>query len=277
MSADLQSSLRFLRTLSSHPSHPSIPLSSLRPFSVCTVLEYACATVRNPFEGHAFVPRARNRSTTLQSLTMTTMFQRDLKKKQRHLVQLIRPGWMSDVFGFVVDANASLVLVHSFKNDAFCLSGYEVVRQRDIRAYCFFDDPRYWRFRALRKLKIRPTAPIGISIASIPALLASVGSRFPLLSVHHETRRKEVTYIGPIVSLGKRIFTIEDADYYGEWTGPRRMRYEDVTTVIFDDGYLKASAMTSKRIPWGKIAKANKRVTRKRKHKSFSPSRRPGR
>jgi len=186
-----------------------------------------------------------------------TSLQRDLKKKQRHMVQLIRSAvGMSNVFGFVVDANDDLVLVHFFDSEAFCLTGYDVLRQRDIRSYCFFDDPRYWRFRALRRLKIRPTAPIGISLASIPELLASVARRYPLLSVHHETRDRLITYVGPILGMMKRSFTIADSNYYGEWTGPRRMRYEDVTRVCFDGGYLRASAMTAHKMPRHKLRHA---------------------
>src|SRR3954451_17015745 len=99
------------------------------------------------------------------------------------MVQLIRAVGMSDVFGFVVDATEDLLLVNFFDSEAFCLTGYDVLRWRDIRSYCFFDDPRYWRFRALRRLKIRPTVPMGISLASISELLASVAQRYPLLSV----------------------------------------------------------------------------------------------
>ncbi len=166
------------------------------------------------------------------------------------MVQLIRSdAGMSNVFGFVMDANEELVLVHFFDSEAFCLTGYDVLRQRDIRSYCFFDDPRYWRFRAVRRLKIRPTPPMGISLGSIPELLASVAKRYPLLSVHRESRDRHLTYVGPVISMGKRTFTIEDANYYGEWTGPRRMRFEDVTRVCFDGGYLRASAMTAPKLP----------------------------
>src|SRR5438552_3249282 len=73
-----------------------------------------------------------------------TSLQRDLKKKQRHMVQLSRGAvGMSDIFGFVVNVTEDLVLVHFFDSEAFCLTGYDVLRQRDIRSYCFFDDPRY--------------------------------------------------------------------------------------------------------------------------------------
>jgi hypothetical protein len=90
--------------------------------------------------------------------------------------------------------------------------------------------------------------PVGISLSSIPDLLSSVAKRYPLLSVHRETRDKRVTYVGPIISMGAKTFTIQDANYYGEWTGPRRMRYDAVTRVCFDGGYLNASAMTAQKI-----------------------------
>jgi hypothetical protein len=176
---------------------------------------------------------------------MQTRFQRELKKKKPHMVQLIRSAvGMANVFGFVVDATDDLVLVHFFDSEAFCLTGYDVLRQQDIRSYCFFDDPRYWRFRALRQLKIQPTSPVGISLGSIREVLISVSNHYPLLSVHHERSERRTTYVGPIVRMGERSFSIEDANYFGEWTGPRRMRYDDVTRVCFDSGYLRASAMT---------------------------------
>lgn len=66
---------------------------------------------------------------------MPTSLQRDLKKKQLYLVQLTRASvGMHNVFGFVVDATEDLVLVHFFDSEAFCLTGYDVLRQRDIRS-----------------------------------------------------------------------------------------------------------------------------------------------
>lgn len=180
---------------------------------------------------------------------MTSTFQRDSKRMRRHLVQILRSSGMPSVFGFVVDSSDELVLLHSFNSDAFCLDGYDVVRQCDIRSYCFFDNPRYWRYRALRRLKIRPIPPRDIRIGSVQELLVSVGAQYPLLSVHRETPHRRTTYVGPVVSMAERSFTVENADYFGRWTGARRLRYSDVTRVCFDDGYLRASAMTARKLP----------------------------
>jgi hypothetical protein len=179
---------------------------------------------------------------------MPSTFQRDLKKFGRHLVQIHRPSGIPTVFGFVVGSSDELVLLHSFNSEVFCLDGYDVIRQCDIRSFCFFDDPRYWRYRALRRLKIRPTLPRYVSLISVQELLSSVSARYPLLSAHRETPRRRTTYVGPVVSMAERSFTIEDADYFGQWTGPRRLRYADVTRVCFDGGYLRASAMTAQRV-----------------------------
>lgn len=154
---------------------------------------------------------------------------------------------MSTVFGFVVASSEELVLLHSFNSEAFCLDGYDVIRHGDIRGFCFFDDRRYWRYRALRRLKIRPTLPPGIRLASMKELLSSVDARYPLLSAHRETTNRCTTYVGPLVSMAERSFTMEDSDYFGRWTGPRRLRYVDVTRVCFEGGYLQASAMTAQK------------------------------
>jgi hypothetical protein len=183
-----------------------------------------------------------------------TSLQRDLKKKHRHLVQLIRSGvGMADVFGFVLDSNDELVLVHFFDSEAFCLTGYDVLRLRDIRSYCFFDDPRYWRYRAIRRLKIRPVVPVGISLSSVPAVLSSVSKHYPVLSVHHEQREQRVTYVGRITNMSERTFAVADTTCFGEWTRPRRMRYDDVTRVCFDGGYLRATAMTLQKVRGQKL------------------------
>ena len=178
---------------------------------------------------------------------MATTFQRDLKKLSRHLVQIQRPTGMPTVFGFVVASSDELVLLHSFNSEAFCLDGYDVIRLCDIRSFCFFDDPRYWRYRALRRLKIRPTLPHDVSILSIQELLSSVSARYPLLSAHREAPHRRTTYVGPVVSMAERSFTIEDSDYFGRWTGPRRLRYADVTRICFAGGFLTASAMTAQK------------------------------
>jgi hypothetical protein len=176
---------------------------------------------------------------------MSSIFQRDLKKQSRHLVLIRRPSWMPAVFGFVVGSSDTLVLLHSFNSEAFCLNGYDVIRQCDIRSFCFFNDPRYWRHQALRRLKIRPIPPRDIRLTSMKELLSSVAASYPLLSAHREMPHRRTTYVGPVVSMAERSFTVEDSDYFGRWTGPRRLRYVDVTRVCFDGGFLRASAMTA--------------------------------
>ncbi len=196
---------------------------------------------------------------------MATPFQRDLKKLGRHLVQIKRRAGMEDIFGFVVDSSTEVLLLHSFESEPFCLNGYDVIRQSDIRYYCFFDDPRYWRFRALKTLKVRPVKPRNISLGSIREVLASVSLIYPCLSADREERDRPTSYVGPLVRLSERTFTMEDTDYYGQFTGPRRLRYEDVTRICFDGGYLTASAMTATIAAKRTQPKASRPASRRKK------------
>ena len=49
--------------------------------------------------------------------------------------------------------------------------------------------------------------------------------------------------------MTQRTFTIEDLDSHGEWSGPRRMKFSDVTMVDFGDGYAGALAATAPERP----------------------------
>ena len=94
---------------------------------------------------------------------MASPFQRNLKRKNQHLVQIRRAPGTPAVFGFVVGLSNGLALLHSFNSEVFCLNGYDVIRESDIRGFCFFDDPRYWRLRASRDSS---------AVALVPLLLA---------------------------------------------------------------------------------------------------------
>jgi hypothetical protein len=76
-------------------------------------------------------------------------------------------------------------------------------------------------------------------------LLKSVTEHYPLTTLHPERTRPDVCFIGQLVSMTARTFTIEDLDSNVEWSGPRRMKFSDVTRVDFGDGYAGALAVTA--------------------------------
>lgn len=171
----------------------------------------------------------------------------------RHLFEVKRDiKGVSSILGFVVDFSDSLILFHELEKDAFRLNGYTVVREQDVSEYRFFAKPEYWQFRAVKHFRQKPIRPAGICVTSLPELLTSVTKHFPLIMFHPERKKPDVCYLGPLLSMTDRTFTIEDLNRYAEWTGPRRMKFSDITRVDFGGGYVTALAVTAPKRPRNK-------------------------
>jgi hypothetical protein len=147
--------------------------------------------------------------------------------------------------GFVVDFSDSLILFHVLDMDTFRLNGYRVIRSEDVKEYRALDKREFWQCRALRRFDIAPVRPAGISLASVPKLLASAAERYPLITIHTERTKPDICYIGPLLGMTEATFTIDDLDCNGEWNGPRRLRFSDITRVDFGGGYEEALAVTA--------------------------------
>jgi hypothetical protein len=168
------------------------------------------------------------------------------KSKTGHLFEVKRR--LKDVgstTGFIVASSDSLIVFHRLDMDTFRLNGYTVLRDEDIRQYRSFTKTDYWQFRAVRHFHLKPKCPTGISVSSFPELLKSVAERYPLIAFHPEKKNPDVCYIGPLVSMTKHTFVIEDLNSNGEWSGPRRMKFSDITRIDFGGGYEEALAVTA--------------------------------
>ena len=168
------------------------------------------------------------------------------KHRVKHLFQAERrPKKLGRISGFVVDFSESLVLLQRFDWDTFQLNGYSVIRLDEIASYRFFDKKKYWQFRAARKFKLKPKAPVGISVSSLPTLLKSAAKKFPLLTIHRDKIDDKVCYIGKLTTMTDEAFVIEDLSCNAEWTGSRKIKFKDVTLVDFGGGYENALAATA--------------------------------
>ncbi len=168
------------------------------------------------------------------------------KAKMSHLIEVKRRFKdVGSTTGFIVDFSEPLVLFHTLDTDAFLLNGYTMIRREDITETRVFSKAEYWQVRAVRHFDLKPMRPAGISVASLPALLKSVANNYPLITLHPEQTKPDICFIGQLVSMTERTFTIEDLDSNGEWRGPRRMKFSDVTRVDFGDGYAGALAATA--------------------------------
>ncbi len=144
--------------------------------------------------------------------------------------------------GFVVEFSSDLILFHVVNSDTLKLNGYSVVREEDVEYYRAFDKRGFWQAQVVQQLGLKPVRPNGILLSSLPDLLKSIGDRYALITIHPEKRKPDVCFIGPLLSLSKVTFTIDDLNSSAEWTGPRRIRYADVTRVDFDGGYERGLA-----------------------------------
>jgi hypothetical protein len=147
--------------------------------------------------------------------------------------------------GFVVDSSEDLILFHVLGTDTFRLNGYTALRIADVRGFRHFDKVEFWQNRAARHYKLAPVRPAGILLTSVSELLTSISKRYPLITIHPERTRPGVCYIGPLLSMTEATFTIDDLDSNAKWTGPRRLKFSDVTRVDFGGGYEEALAITA--------------------------------
>jgi hypothetical protein len=171
----------------------------------------------------------------------------------RHLIQVrSRIKGAGRTTGFVVGFSDELVLFHVVDMDTFRLNGYSAIRNEDAKDYRIFDKSDFWQHRAVHRFKLAAICPKGILLGSIPELLSSVASRFPLATFHPERKKPDVCYIGVLMSMTATTFTIDDLDCNAEWTGPRRLKFDDITRVDFGGGYEQALSATAPKRQQGK-------------------------
>ena len=178
---------------------------------------------------------------------MRDSFQMILKKsRMKHLFETKRCFESSGkIGGFIVDFSDALVLLHNLNVDTFALNGYTVIRVDDITRYRIFSRQTYWRARAAAHFGLEPKRPVGITLESLPKLLTSINERYPLITFHREEKNPDVCYIGPVLSMTERTVTIDDLNASCEWTGSRRLKFDDITRIDFGGGYEEALAVTA--------------------------------
>ena len=113
----------------------------------------------------------------------------------------------------------------------------------------FFDNAEFWQHLAARRLKLKPILPVGIILESIPTLLESISLHYPLMALHPERTKPNVCYIGSLLSVSKATWTIDDLSRNAIWSGPRRLRFNDITRIDFGGGYERALAIAAPKRP----------------------------
>ena len=147
--------------------------------------------------------------------------------------------------GFVMDASPSLVLLHRLDFDTFTLNGFTALAEADITEWRCFDRQAYWQLRAAEHFRLVPANATNIPLTSFGDLLGCPTLATRLVAIDRARIRPDVCYIGLVERVTEREVTLQDLNYNAEWTGRRRLRLADVTSVDFDDGYLRALEATA--------------------------------
>ncbi len=153
-------------------------------------------------------------------------------------VRLHRSLWKADrLEGFVVGLSPTWAVLHLV--DEVDLNGWSVIRLDSI-ARVERQGVNAFTARVLRHRGESPT-PLDIDLGELPDVLADLGERFPLLSIHREGLDPEVCAIGKPVRIGKRKLELLDIDPDALWDhAPRRFAYEEITRIDVDHRYAQA-------------------------------------
>ncbi|HZS04258.1 MAG TPA: hypothetical protein VFD58_05430 [Blastocatellia bacterium] len=138
--------------------------------------------------------------------------------------------------GFVLDYSDSLTLLNVLDHN-FYLNGFTVIRNSDITGYRAYDKDDYFLNQALRLKSIKAARKPKVDLSNWASLLLTAQKLFPLLTIHREAISSNVCFVGKLVSVTEKTFTLYDIDPDANWDRPCRRKLADLTKVDFGGGY----------------------------------------
>lgn len=168
--------------------------------------------------------------------------------RSQYLVRFRRkPLDESWLYGFVLACSETLTLLHLLETATFTLNGYSVIRNEDVSLFAVYDRPAYYYESKVLRLKgIRPQPQPEISIGNLSDLLTSIDRLYPLFTIHRELMNDDCCFVGSLAAITAKTFTLDEVDDCGEWIGPRRYRFSDITKIDFGGGYEDALALVAR-------------------------------
>jgi hypothetical protein len=150
----------------------------------------------------------------------------------------------SDHDGFVVGLGEGWLLLHWLDPSIF-LNGYTALPLDDVDEVAPRTADESVAVTALAQRGVRPVPLPEIVLDDVPALLASVERRFPLVSVYRDRADPGVCVIGRVAHLGEESFILRQVSPAGRWDDSGGYRYDDVTRIDFGGGYEDALALVA--------------------------------
>lgn len=138
--------------------------------------------------------------------------------------------------GFVLSWNRDFTLIHVLDWSIFCLNGYAIFRNSDVKRRRTFP-PADFVARVVRKLRIRPSKPHAVGIGSMKEALRSAGSAFPLVTVYRERIDARVCSVGKFLRANQRTLTIRAISPQASWEEEASYSLRDITLLEFGGKY----------------------------------------
>ncbi len=144
--------------------------------------------------------------------------------------------------GFVVGVNSAVILLQ-IVTDEIHLNGYQAIRTADVTEVEAPDPHAAFIEQALElRGEILDLDP-GIDITSIPSIVSSAGSKFPLITIHRELADPDVCHIGKLVSHDAGTVSLLEVSPDAEWDDePTSYSVFEITRVDFGGSYEEALA-----------------------------------
>jgi hypothetical protein len=146
--------------------------------------------------------------------------------------------------GYVVDANDRYVLLHLVTDD-IRLGGYVVLRIEDITEVRTGFDEQQFIEKALNLRRMAPERPVLVDLNSIETILTSIAEHYALMVIHREAVSQPERVIGEVESICDKTFNLRQIDREAKWVGTKRVRFDEVTRIEFDGGFVTALAQVA--------------------------------
>jgi hypothetical protein len=161
--------------------------------------------------------------------------------RQRHLCEVtLDAKHAPTIEGFIVDWSDSLVLMHLFDRDSFCLNGYCAVGLRFLRSFDHAGEVRDWMECALRKMRLKPVSPKRMNIADWGALITAIDETGRWFSLNLDRKRPGVFFVSKLLRARKRVVDLFDIGPDGDLRNPWTIQYSDISRICWGDGYTNA-------------------------------------
>lgn len=156
----------------------------------------------------------------------------------------LEPGRLFST-GFVLARSETLVLLQIL-TDRIDLDGYEVLRTADITAATDRFPRQEFYARGLALKGIGPDREPPVEITDMPRAVASIGGRFPLVSISRERAHPDEIAVGRVCGVGKTGFALQ-------WITPSAVleertsfqRFAGITRLQFGGEYERTLALVA--------------------------------